>query len=88
MSEPGRVARWRMAEPVRFYGWPVLLVLVAVFAWQASSGEWPTAVVLGLVVPALYAALEAARMSVYSEPANLRCVVDAARKAARGELIP
>jgi uncharacterized membrane protein len=85
---PGRVRQWRLAEPVRFYCWPVLVVLVACFAWQASAGEWPTALVLGLAVAGLYAALEAARASVFAEPAHFTECRDTALRVARGELIP
>jgi hypothetical protein len=88
VSEPGRITRWRMREPVRFYLWPVFAVLVVMVAWQVSVGEWPAAVVLALAAAGVFAAGEAARASVFSEPSNLRCVADAAQRTARGELIP
>jgi hypothetical protein len=48
LTPPGRLSQWRLAEPVRFYLWPVFAVLVLAVAWQAAAGEWPAVLVLGL----------------------------------------
>jgi hypothetical protein len=85
---PGVVRRWRLAEPVRFYLWPVFAVLVLSVAWRAAAGEWSTALVLGLVAAGLFGAIEAARASVFSEPAHFAECRDTALRVARGELIP
>lgn len=82
------LTRWRLAEPVRFYLWPVFVVLVAAVAWQASAGEWPAALVLAVAASGLFGAVEAARASVFSEPAHVSECLTTAQRVARGELIP
>jgi hypothetical protein len=86
VSAPGRVARWRLAEPVRFYLWPLFAVVVIRFASAAAAGEWWSAVTLGVLAVALFAAGEAVRASVFSEPSHFRECRDTAYRVARGEL--
>jgi hypothetical protein len=88
VSEPNRITRWRLREPVRFYLWPVFAVLVVLFAWQVSAGEWPAAVVLAVAAAGVFGAGEAARASVYSEVTHFAECRDTALRVARGELIP
>jgi hypothetical protein len=88
VSEPNRITRWRLREPVRFYLWPVFAVLVVLFAWQVSAGEWPAAAVLAVAAAGVFGAGEAARASVYSEVTHFAECRDTALRVARGELIP
>jgi hypothetical protein len=88
LTPPGRLSQWRLAEPVRFYLWPVFAVLVLAVAWQAAAGEWPAVLVLGLAAAGLFGAGEAARASVYAEPAHFAECRDTALRVVRGELIP
>jgi hypothetical protein len=75
LTPPGRLSQWRLAEPVRFYLWPVFAVLVLAVAWQAAAGEWPAVLVLGLAAAGLFGAGEAARASVYASRRTSRSVV-------------
>jgi hypothetical protein len=87
-ARPGRITRWRLAEPVRFYFALPFLALVVHVAALASAGEWLHAVTAGLITAAVFGAVMAARASVYSEPAHVSECLSTAQRVARGELIP
>jgi hypothetical protein len=68
LTPPGRITRWRLAEPIRFYLAVPFLALVVWVAGLAASGEWIAAATAALIAAALFGAVESARASVYSEP--------------------
>jgi hypothetical protein len=73
----GRVSRWRLTEPLRFYVWPMLLPLLAIGVALAVAGEWVLLAALAVTVGALTFALEAARASVYSPAGTVTAIRDA-----------
>lgn len=63
----GRVARWKLTEPVRFYQWPVAgLLLVAAVVAGIQAGDWWRASVFAAAAVLILIATSAARASVYS----------------------
>lgn len=66
---PGRIPRWRVTEPVRFYLWPAVLAvagLLTYLAWHRPT-VWAPALV---VVVMLALSVEAVRVSTVT-PAEL-----------------
>jgi hypothetical protein len=88
LTPPGRIARWRLAEPVAFYLAVPFLALVCWFLAAALAGEWAWAAGFAVEAGVLYAAGLAVRASVYSEPTHFTECRDTALRVARGELIP
>ena len=64
---PGLIRRLRLTQPVRFYCWPAIVVLLAVLVVPAvAAGAWLALVVDLPAVAFLVVAVEAARMSTLS----------------------
>jgi len=79
--ELSRLARWRLREPARLYGWPavawlLLIVLVVVDGW------WDRAAVASCAVVVLVA-LEVIRNSVFSTAGYVAGVFTALRQASQ-----
>jgi hypothetical protein len=88
LTPPGRLTRWRLAEPVRFYLAGPFLALVVWVAGLVAAGEWGQAATAGAVAALLVGAGEAGRASVFSEVSHVAGCRDTALRVARGELIP
>jgi hypothetical protein len=88
LTPPGRLTRWRLAEPVRFYLAVPFLALVVWVAGLVAAGEWAQAATAAVVAAALFGAVESARASVFSEVSHVAGCRDTALRVARGELIP
>jgi hypothetical protein len=59
------ITRWRLTEPVRFFLWPAVVVLVVVLALEVVAGEWSLFLLAEvLAVALLLLAVAAARASV------------------------
>lgn len=62
----GRIARWKLTEPVRLYLWPVAaLLLVSGTAGGFRDGDWWRASLFLAAAVCLVLLAEAARASVY-----------------------
>jgi hypothetical protein len=74
----GRLARWKLTEPVRLYLWPVAALLVASgVVGGFRDGDWWRASLFLAAAVAMLLMTAAARASVYSP----RAVVQAALRA-------
>lgn len=75
-TPPGRLARWRLTEPVRLYLYGIVMVLIVGLQLAGYlTGEWlPYAVSSAGVVLAVGGAGEAVRASVYSPAGTVRAV--------------
>jgi hypothetical protein len=56
LTPPGRLTRWRLAEPVRFYLAVPFLALVVWVAGLVAAGEWAQAATAAVVAAALFGA--------------------------------
>lgn len=75
----GRVARWKLTEPLRLYVWPaLLLLLVSGLSAGFRDGDWWRAALFLAAAGLVALALEAARESVYSPAGMVRGLRDAA----------
>jgi hypothetical protein len=74
----GRIARWKLTEPVRLYvyGWSLLL-LVAACLTAAVSGFWQGPATVLLVTLLGIPAVECARASVFSPRTMVRTMLEA-----------
>lgn len=74
----GRLARWKLTEPVRLYLWPVAALLaVSGLAGGFRDGDWWRAALFLAAAVCVALATAAARASVYSP----RSVVQTALRA-------
>jgi hypothetical protein len=67
----GRITRWKLTEPVRFYLWPVAAIValpwIAAALWPAAGvNRWLCLLAVAADVVIVLAATAAARASVYS----------------------
>ena len=72
----GRVAQWKLTEPVRLYLWPaVALLLTSGLVGGIRDGDWWRACLFVAAAVAIVLMAEAARASVYSPRSVVQTVM-------------
>ena len=72
----GRVARWKLTEPVRLYLWPVAaLLLTSGLVGGIRDGDWWRACLFVAAAVVIVLMAEAARASVYSPRSVVQTVM-------------